>query len=168
MIIAENGYDGTGPSRDRTAIACVVANRVRNKYQGTSLLSVLTKSSQFSSVNPGKYGTCNAARQERSPSNSIWQQCVMLACVLHYSSTLSDISEEYAIPAGISNQLHFYSVNSVINNNTFTISGGKMYQNGKELTLVAIPGEGELSINTTSKQKLLETYKKHNLFYSYK
>lgn len=168
LIIGENVYDSK--TDDRTAIAYVLANRINSQYQGTSLHTVMTSSGKFSSINPGKYNAgCAAALAARSPSSAKWQQCIKLACILTYTTELEHISSVYAIPAGISSQLHFYAVSELINSSSFTVSGGKMYQNGNELKNVAIAGVGELTIpvNTTSKD-FLSGYKHNNLFYSYK
>lgn len=65
--------------------------------------------------------------------------------------------------------LHFYGIDSALSGSTFTFSGGKMYQNGKELKDVAVAGKGLLNITSSSTtSSLLSPYPHYNVFYSYK
>lgn len=166
LIYSEN--TAVGKDDDRTAVAYLIANRINNGYSDGNFRSIMTKSQQFSGINPQykRLDDTNNARAVQDVTSNIWKQCVKLACTLTYTSDKSQIASFYPAPAGISNQVQMYGVSAIISSSSFTYKDNKIYQNGVELTDVAVAGKKQFI--TISNASDLNAYKGWNLFYNYK
>ena len=166
LIYSEN--TAVGKDDDRTAVAYLIANRINNGYSDGNFRSIMTKSQQFSGINPQykRLDDTNNARAVQDVTSNILKQCVKLACTLTYTSDKSQIASFYPAPAGISNQVQMYGVSAIISSSSFTYKDNKIYQNGVELTDVAVAGKKQFI--TISNASDLNAYKGWNLFYNYK
>lgn len=166
LIYSEN--TASGKSADRTAVAYLIANRINAGFSNATLRGVTTQSQQFSGINPSyaNLSSTNNARAVKSVTSDVWKQCVKLACVLTYTSDKTQIASFYSAPSGISSQVQMYGISSLLNSSSFTFSNNKIYQNGKELTDVAVAGEKQFTSISGSSD--LSAYKGWNLFYNYK
>ena len=166
LIYSEN--TSAGKADDRTAVAYLIANRINAGYSEGNFRGVMTKSQQFSGINPTykRLSDTNNARAAQDVTSDVWKQCVKLACILTYTSDKSQIASFYPAPVGISNQVQMYGINAIIASSSFTYKNNKIYQNDVELTDVAVAGKKQyITISSASE---LNAYKGWNLFYNYK
>lgn len=162
----------TDRNNDRAGVACVIANRVNNNH--STLYAEVTKRSQFSTVNPGSYEatvqhTANSI-SAKSKTNTSWQNATLIACALYYSTDSNDFTSIFSIPIGISNQVQFYGLKNVYNEDRFQVISGSLYQDDDELCDVAIAGIGYINITPSStKEDLFQYYynEGYNLFYNF-
>ncbi len=179
-VFAENnGEKGKGEHNgynDRVAVAAVIINRI-NSGMDTSAYSAVTRSAQFSPINPGNYKAYLEetiwARKAKSKTNTAWQEATLLACTLTYATSMTELAYMRTIPAYISTQKFFLGVNYVYDNickneNFFNISNGSWYYNGSPIKDVALAGVTSLEPIGNAK-KIFEQYylKGYNVFFNY-
>lgn len=173
-IYAEN----TGELKDeRIAVAVVIANRVLYKFLDTSPYVAVTRKSQFSSINPGVYANSTSdtanARKAINKSEDCYQQAIMLAATLYYTTERDNINLIYSIPSYITTQTEFLKLNTVYEEEMFGVSNGQWYYYAswgtEAIRDVAIAGKALFSSPSGTMKSNLENYYKkgHNIFFNY-
>lgn len=186
-IYAENnGGASTNGSNDRIAEAVVVMNRIiYNHHSGdTTPYNVITRASQFSTINPGTYSKylqdTAIARQARPQNSDAWRQATLLACTLTYFAEREDLDNLskaefvskfeniYTIPMYIDDQVFFIGLKWAYNSNVLSIVNGNWKYNGNIIKNVVLAGVTPLP-TTGNAQTILQQYYSggYNIFFEY-
>ena len=174
-IYAEN--TGEGLKDERVAIAVAIANRVLYKKQDQSAYGAVTRSSQFASINPGKYeklhsDTANATKV-MDKSLPAYQEAILLAITICHTTDKEIINSICRIPEYIDKQTEFLKLNKVYEDNWFSILDEQWYYNaswGKnKIKNVAIAGKSMFTKPIGTMKDVLKPYyrKGHNIFFEY-
>lgn len=174
-IYAEN--TGEDLKDERIAVAVAIANRVLYKSQDTSPYGAVTRISQFASVNPGSYAasvsdTANA-RKAFDKSKAYYQEAILLAATLDFTTNRDEIDLVCTVPAYITTQTEFLKLNTVYTDNLFGISNGQWYYytswGTQAIKDVAVAGKALFQNPTgTMEDNLGDYYRKgHNIFFNY-